>query len=193
MIKSITIICLLFFFSGSLVFCQNTEKKEGNFFPLYLDFGLGYVPYIGGMADLGTGYRFNQDWALGIDLINFHPHSDCCQTYADGIGLQLRWTPGKHFIFKLEGGRVLKAKYGDDGSYDSVYDKSASNRIYFRTSIGFRLLKIANIGLAYAQSGRQYNETRDYDTNELLDPVPFTVKSPFLYLGIALPGIKKNN
>lgn len=189
--KTLLLILFLNILSGQFIFSQTSQVKDAKPFPLFLDFGIGYTPAIGGMADFSSGFRFNEQFALGLGAITFQPHSDCCYTYATGIGLQARWTPARKFIFKLEGGRVIKAYYGDDGSYASVYDKAASNRIYFRTSVGYRIFRICNIGLTYTQSGKQFNENRDYDTNQLLPPVAFTVKSLFVHLGITLPGTKK--
>lgn len=189
--KTLLLILFLNIFSGQFIFSQNFQKTDVKPFPLFLDFGIGYAPVFGAMADFSSGFRFNDQLAIGIGAINFGPHSDCCLTYATGIGLQARWTPARKFIFKLEGGRVIRAFYGDDGSYLSVYDKAASNRIYFRTIVGYRIFRICNIGLTYAQTGKQFNENRDYDTNQLLAPIAFTVKSLFIHLGITLPGAKK--
>lgn len=185
-------ICLILFCVAFLplpyTFCQESSTAKDKISPVFFDAGIGYTPYFGGMLDIGAGYRFNEQVAVGIGALLFQESSDCCQTYASGAGLQLRWTPSRRFIFKLEGGSVLNAKYGDDGSYHSVYDRSASQKFYFRTSAGVRIFRICNLGLTYAQTGVQYNEVRAYDTNQLLDPVPFTVNSLFIHLGIALPG-----
>jgi hypothetical protein len=152
--------------------------------PIYVDATLSL--YLGLFSDVNGGYRFNEKNALGISYIKWDKASQCCSTYASGIGLQWRNTPKKSILYKAELGYILNASYGDDGPYTATYNYKKSNKVYQRVSAAYRF-GFGSVGLVFALAVGQINDNFETSTKKYIRSSTFSVPRLSVNYGLAFP------
>jgi hypothetical protein len=195
MTRLLLALSLLFF----CTFAQaQTTDAPSSFFRVYLDAELGLLSQSGdgisplGISSISTGFRINRQFALGLGLRSWFKPSSCCAIGANGLGLQLRYSPtNQPFLIKVETGYVLGASYADDGSYISKHNPDKSNKSYVSFSVAARFAKICMLGIAYANTTNQVNENFKYNTTELLGTSQFGVSAISLVFGVTFPKYRK--
>jgi hypothetical protein len=151
--------------------------------PIYVDGSLGLnLLNLHGMADASLGYRINENLGVGVTVITMTDYD----ANAKGGGLQLRWTPERHALMKLDIGAVRGASSIDrSGPEVYTYVKKASDA-YFRIGVFFRFGQVLTLGVCYAATSPV-----TFDISKLVSgtiPVP-TNRSWSYSLGVFTPQI----
>jgi hypothetical protein len=189
MFRLLFALTFLFFCAFSQAQTTDSTKMKSR---LYFDLELGVFSFGGdglsplGISSINTGFRINNEIALGLSLRGWVQPSDCCSTSAGGAGIQLRWSP-ESWLIKIETGMVTGAGYGDDGNYYSKYNYEKSNKAYTNFSIATRFSEFVTLGLAWASTTSQINDRFDSSTKAFLGTTKFDVSEITLVFGLAFP------
>jgi hypothetical protein len=117
--------------------------------PIYVDGSAGLIiPSFHFMADASVGYRINDNLGVGVTAITMGNYD----ASAKGGGVQLRWTPERHTLIKVEVG-VIRGASSIDRSGPEVYTYvKKSNDTYFRIGAFYRIGQILTLGICYAKT-----------------------------------------
>jgi hypothetical protein len=117
--------------------------------PIYVDGSAGLIiPSFHFMADASVGYRINENLGVGVTAITMGNYD----ASAKGGGTQLRWTPERHTLIKLEVG-VIRGASSIDRSGPEVYTYvKKANDTYFRIGVFYRVGQILTLGICYAKT-----------------------------------------
>jgi hypothetical protein len=161
--------------------------------PIYVDGSLGLnLLNLHFMGDASVGYRINENLGVGATFISMGDYN----ANATGGGAQLRWTPQRNVLLKIDVGVVRGAGSVDrSGPEVYTYVKKASDT-YFRIGVFFRFGQVLTLGVCYAKTSPV---TFDISTLVSGQTIPIPTNRSWSYslgaftpqIGIAIPDMPK--
>ena len=176
------------------------EKDSSKVYQFYLDASIGFLILpsgaFSGLEDINLGYHLNRNYALGLSLIGFGTSNYNNGGSAAGLGCQLRFTPSKRQVYKIEIGHVLGANDGDDVAL-LKYNRKQSINIYFRASAAWRFASFITLGMSFATAPDLKADFYSDFSRQAIIANSFSTSAITISVGIALdikvPKFKKGD
>ena len=111
--------------------------------------------------------------------------------------MQLRYTPSKHSLFKIETGYVINAVYKNDSPLNLGYNHAKSTNIYYRVSAAWRFASVITLGMSFATAPDLKADFYSDFSRQAIIANSFSTSAITISLGIALdikvPKFKKGD